>query len=134
MSGLWEQAICRMVIGSAFATEAVIFVYIAGISTALKQHTTNTQCYSKETGIGSCRYIHAPGSSSSSSVSQKGGDVEGLSLSARSQDLHSDKDSPDRLCSSSLIPAVLAAESSVTAEPAIRKIRNGYSQLHACKR
>jgi hypothetical protein len=69
------------------------------------------------------------GSSSSPSESQKGGDVEGLSLSARSQDLHSDKESPERLRSSSLIPAVLAAESSVTAEPAIRKSATALDSL-----
>ena len=104
----------------------------------IQTKVTNTQCCTKETGIGSSNCIHAPGSSSSPSESQKGGDVEGLSQSARSQDLHSDKESPERLRSSSLIPVVLAAESSVTAEPAIRKTRNGsgqpYSQLHACKR
>jgi hypothetical protein len=68
-------------------------------------------------------------------VSQKGGDVEGLSLSARSQDLHSDKDSLDRLRSSSLMPAVLAVESSVATEPAIQKFldrfRQIYPKLHA---
>jgi hypothetical protein len=68
-------------------------------------------------------------------VSQKGGDVEGLPLSPWSQERHSDKDSPDRLRSSSLIPVVLAEESSVAEAPAISETLSyfgrPYPRLHA---